>query len=822
MATINAINDTSSPFTVAAGDLTITSGNLIIPTTSSTVGQIVQDGTTIFHTYGGNATADPYTYNLFLGVDAGNFTMSTTTNFGGNYGIGYKSMTSINLASENFAMGYKTLNALTGTNPTEGLEAYRNVALGNFAGYQLTVGRMNLMIGYASGANYTTSEHDNICLNSNGVVGENNTLRIGTASGTSDGDGQLDNVYICGLYAPGTAVGATAKVPLIDSNDHLGGLAAGSLGDVLTQGATAPYWTAPSGGGIATLAGDSGTATGTTVTIAGTTNQIVTTAGTATVTLALTSSVTIANDLTLTSGKILLPTTSSTVGQIQINSNRVFHTYGSGNVFVGQVSGNFTLNTGHATYNTATGYNTLVALVGTNTTDGSKNCAFGAYVLQYVSSGKNNSVFGSSSGTALTTGKYNTMLGSSCGTAYTSSESSNIIVGYNIAGTISESNVLRIGNGSGTGDGQLNNAYVSGVYAPGTAIGGTAKVTLIDSADHIGGLAGSANTIFVGGTTPSFTATPQCTDLTLTGNLLLPTNTATVGQIKVNSVVFMHSAFTDNTFLGAGAGNTGITANAASNVGIGHLALSSIPNTAGGSNNTGCGAASLVNLTSGQKNSALGWDSGLKLTTGSYNTFLGSQTGGQSTALTGSFNVFIGDSSGGNYQGAESSNVLINSLGVVGESNVLRICDATGTGTQQIAKTFIAGIYGVTTTDTVAIPVLVSPLGQLGTVSSSLRYKENIADMGDVSSKLYDLRPVSFTWKERQNSAKSYGLIAEEVAEVFPWLVVLDKEGRPETVKYHELPTLLLNEIKKQKAEILELTQRLENLENHIMSRRLQ
>jgi hypothetical protein len=43
------------------------------------------------------------------------------------------------------------------------------------------------------------------------------------------------------------------------------------------------------------------------------------------------------------------------------------------------------------------------------------------------------------------------------------------------------------------------------------------------------------------------------------------------------------------------------------------------------------------------------------------------------------------------------------------------------------------------------------------------------------------------------------------VHEILPQLIVYDLEGNPQTVKYHELPVLLLNEIKKLKKEILEL-----------------
>ena len=43
-----------------------------------------------------------------------------------------------------------------------------------------------------------------------------------------------------------------------------------------------------------------------------------------------------------------------------------------------------------------------------------------------------------------------------------------------------------------------------------------------------------------------------------------------------------------------------------------------------------------------------------------------------------------------------------------------------------------------------------------------------------------------------------YGLIAEEVAEVYPELVVSDDQGRPKTVEYQKLPAMLLNEFEKQ------------------------
>lgn len=52
-----------------------------------------------------------------------------------------------------------------------------------------------------------------------------------------------------------------------------------------------------------------------------------------------------------------------------------------------------------------------------------------------------------------------------------------------------------------------------------------------------------------------------------------------------------------------------------------------------------------------------------------------------------------------------------------------------------------------------------------------------------------------------------YGPIAEEVAEVFPDVVVYDEQGQPFAVKHHEEAPMLWNEMKKQKQTIEALRQ---------------
>ena len=101
--------------------------------------------------------------------------------------------------------------------------------------------------------------------------------------------------------------------------------------------------------------------------------------------------------------------------------------------------------------------------------------------------------------------------------------------------------------------------------------------------------------------------------------------------------------------------------------------------------------------------------------------------------------------------------------------------------------------------------MLIDSNGQLGTVSSSRRVKDDIADMDAASSALMTLRPVTFHYKSDQNPSGrtlQYGLIAEEVAEVYPGLVARSADGQIETVLYQFLPPMLLNEVQKQQRTI--------------------
>jgi uncharacterized coiled-coil protein SlyX len=93
------------------------------------------------------------------------------------------------------------------------------------------------------------------------------------------------------------------------------------------------------------------------------------------------------------------------------------------------------------------------------------------------------------------------------------------------------------------------------------------------------------------------------------------------------------------------------------------------------------------------------------------------------------------------------------------------------------------------------------PIGKLGIVMSSARYKRDIHDMRAASSGLMKLRPVTFRYKNDLQRIRQYGLIAEEVARIYPELVTHGPDGQVETVNYLTLSAMLLNELQKQTRE---------------------
>ncbi len=225
------------------------------------------------------------------------------------------------------------------------------------------------------------------------------------------------------------------------------------------------------------------------------------------------------------------------------------------------------------------------------------------------------------------------------------------------------------------------------------------------------------------------------------------------------------------------------------NVAVGTQSLHS--NSTGGFN-TAIGRVALFENTQGNGNVGLG-ASALQLNSeGDNNTALGHSAG---YYLTGSDNIVIGGFAGHGLR-AGGRNIVIGAAGESGDAGVIRL----GTAGNQM-KAFVAGVFGVTTGGS-PTAVMVDANGQLGTVSSSRRYKEDIAPLVDAGRLIDSLKPVSFRYKKAtSNGAKpiQYGLIAEEVEQVAPELVVYGADGQVETVAYQMLIPILLSELENQR-----------------------
>jgi hypothetical protein len=290
------------------------------------------------------------------------------------------------------------------------------------------------------------------------------------------------------------------------------------------------------------------------------------------------------------------------------------------------------------------------------------------------------------------------------------------------------------------------------------------------------------------------------------------------------------NALASNTtgFFNTAVGFDSLTANTTGfeNTGVGTFALTANTD---GSLNTALGTGALPSNTRGNTNTAVGVEALNANTTASANTAVGYEalagtaTGGNNTAVganalagtSGSGNVALGYLAGSNIIGG-SNNIDIGNNPPGNESNTIRI----GNTAVQTA-TFLAGVNGATSAS--GTEVFVNSSGQLGTITSSLRFKEDLEDMGDASQGLMKLRPVTFRYKAAYDDGSrllQYGLVAEEVAKVYPDLVQYDDKGQPFTVRYHMINAMLLNEVQKQhgtieqqKAQLAEQESRLQRLE---------
>jgi Chaperone of endosialidase len=295
---------------------------------------------------------------------------------------------------------------------------------------------------------------------------------------------------------------------------------------------------------------------------------------------------------------------------------------------------------------------------------------------------------------------------------------------------------------------------------------------------------------------------------TATGSGALYSTTADDNTANGYEALYNNTTGVQNTANGSGALDTNTTGS--NNTALGYEALDSSTT---GYANVANGSQALYANTTGEDNTANGFEALYYNTTGFENTANGvyalyqNTTSHDNTAdgyeallnnTTGSNNIALGVSAGsllttGNY------NIDIGAFvsGGAGEAGTIRI------GNSNQSATYIAGIYGVNEGG-IPLAVYINSNGQLGTLSSSRRFKKEIKPMDQTSQAILGLQPVTFQYKSDSSGTAQFGLIAEEVAKVDPDLVVRDATGEIYSVRYEAVNAMLLNEFLKEHRKVQE------------------
>src|SRR5215813_6279744 len=197
--------------------------------------------------------------------------------------------------------------------------------------------------------------------------------------------------------------------------------------------------------------------------------------------------------------------------------------------------------------------------------------------------------------------------------------------------------------------------------------------------------------------------------------------------------------------------------------------------------NTAVGFSALINDNSGASNTAIGTNALASNTAGTQNTAIGA--GALANNTTGNNNIAIGVNAGSNIVTA-SDTICIGFAGV----DVSDGC-------------YIGHVFEEPLNPD-NLPMAIDVNGKVGTLPSSQRFKDDIKPMDEASESILALKPVTFHYKNDKNCSRRFGLIAEEVAQVNPELVALDKEGKPFTVRYDQVNAMLLNEFLKEHRKV--------------------
>lgn len=227
--TINVVTaNTTVKFVGAGSTLTQNFGisNLLLGSSGSS---ITSGGVNVSLGFSTFSAVTSGSANTIIGALSGNLISSGNS----NTIVGTGSGAAITTSSGNTLVGDSCANGLS-------TSVGFNTAVGQGSLSALTTGRNNLALGSGAGNGYTTSESSNIVISNNGVLGESNTIRIGT-QGT--GTGQQNQAFIAGIT--GTTVAGSPVA--ISSTGQLSDLGFGTATQVLTSNGSgvSPTWQAP-------------------------------------------------------------------------------------------------------------------------------------------------------------------------------------------------------------------------------------------------------------------------------------------------------------------------------------------------------------------------------------------------------------------------------------------------------------------------------------------------------------------------------------------------------------------------------------------------
>jgi hypothetical protein len=209
-----------------------------------------------------------------------------------------------------------------------------------------------------------------------------------------------------------------------------------------------------------------------------------------------------------------------------------------------------------------------------------------------------------------------------------------------------------------------------------------------------------------------------------------------------------------------------------------------------GSENTAMGQSAMYENGNGTRNTAVGFSALYGNHDGWDNTAVGLDAGSE---VSGSGNICIGSGA----------------WGFFGQDGVIQI----GGDFSGYNACYINGIYGQSVDPGTGSVTYIDSDGKVGTMLSSRRFKCDIEPMDKTSEAILALKPVTFHYNGDAKNTPCFGLIAEEVAEVSPGLVVRNKKGELLSVRYDQINAMLLNEflkvhrkVEQQEATIAQLT----------------